>query len=35
MEELAKSGVLSDEFGTKVLDSASTVIDQVLAGQEA
>ncbi|MBO6620788.1 MAG: F0F1 ATP synthase subunit alpha [Balneola sp.] len=35
MEELAKSGVLSDEFGTKVLDSAKTVIDQVLAGQEA
>ncbi len=35
MEALAKSGVLSDEFGTKVLDSASTVIDQVLAGQEA
>jgi|TARA_R110001599_G_scaffold69410_3_gene195307 F-type H+-transporting ATPase subunit alpha len=35
MEALAKSGVLSDEFGTKVLDSAKTVIDQVLAGQEA
>jgi F-type H+-transporting ATPase subunit alpha len=35
MEMLAKSGVLSDEFGTKVIDTANTVIDQILAGQEA
>ncbi|MBO6570856.1 MAG: F0F1 ATP synthase subunit alpha [Balneola sp.] len=35
MEDLAKSGILTDEFGTKVLDSANTVIDQILAGQEA
>ncbi|MEP1307366.1 MAG: F0F1 ATP synthase subunit alpha, partial [Balneola sp.] len=35
MEDLAKSGVLSDEFGAKVIDSANTVIDQILAGQEA
>ncbi|MFY0683027.1 MAG: F0F1 ATP synthase subunit alpha, partial [Balneola sp.] len=35
MEALAKSGVLSDEFGTKVIDTANTVIDQILAGQEA
>ncbi len=35
MEMLAKSGVLTDEFGTKVVDSAKTVIDQILAGQEA
>lgn len=35
MDDLAKTGVLTDEFGTKVLDSAATVIDQILAGQEA
>ncbi len=35
MEGLATSGVLSDDFGSKVLDSANTVIDQILAGQEA
>ena len=35
MEALAKSGILSDEFGTKVIDTANTVIDQILAGQEA
>jgi len=35
MESLAKSGVLSDEFGTKVIETANTVIDQILAGQEA
>ncbi len=35
MEDLAKSGVLSDEFGKKVVDTANTVIDQILAGQEA
>ncbi len=35
MEELAKSGVLSDDFGSKVIDSANTVIDQILAGQQA
>ncbi len=34
MKELAKSGVLSDEFGQKLIDTASTVIDQILATQE-
>ena len=35
MEMLDKSGVLTDEFGTKVVESAKTVIDQILAVQEA
>lgn len=34
MSELALSGLLSDEFGSKVVDSANTVIDQILATQE-
>lgn len=35
MQDLANSGILTDEFGSKVVDSASTVIDQILAGKEA
>jgi F-type H+-transporting ATPase subunit alpha len=35
MEMLAKSGILTDEFGIKVIDTANTVIDQLLASQEA
>tara|TARA_R110000868_G_scaffold37111_4_gene131316 strand:- start:1194 stop:2810 length:1617 start_codon:yes stop_codon:yes gene_type:complete len=35
MESLASSGVLSDEFGTDVIATAKTVIDQILAAQEA
>ncbi|MBO6535029.1 MAG: F0F1 ATP synthase subunit alpha [Balneolaceae bacterium] len=35
MAELATSGVLSDEFGNKVVDTASHVIDQLLAAKEA
>tara|TARA_Y100001935_G_scaffold251458_1_gene253441 strand:- start:75970 stop:77586 length:1617 start_codon:yes stop_codon:yes gene_type:complete len=35
MADLAKSGVLSDEFGDKVIDAAKTVIDQLLATKEA
>ncbi|MFH5831089.1 F0F1 ATP synthase subunit alpha [Halalkalibaculum sp. DA3122] len=34
MKELAASGVLSDEFGEKLVDTARTVIDQILATQE-
>ena len=34
MEALAKSGVLSDEFGTSVIETANTVIDQILATEE-
>ena len=33
MEGLATSGVLSDEFGDKLLETASTVIDQLLAAE--
>ncbi|RNC85570.1 MAG: F0F1 ATP synthase subunit alpha [Balneola sp.] len=35
MEALAVSGVLSDEFGAEVIATANTVIDQLLAAQEA
>ncbi len=35
MEGLAVSGVLSDEFGAEVIATANTVIDQLLAAQEA
>lgn len=35
MAELATSGMLSDEFGNKVVDTASHVIDQLLAAKEA
>ena len=35
MAELAKSGVLSDEFGAKVIDSAESIIEQLLAVEEA
>lgn len=35
MKELAKSGVLSEEFGENIVKAASTVIDQILAAQEA
>lgn len=34
MGELATSGLLNDEFGSKVVESANTVIDQILATQE-
>lgn len=35
MAGVATSGVLSDEFGNKVVDTASHVIDQLLAAKEA
>ncbi len=35
MEGLATTGVLSDEFGAEVITTATTVIDQILATQEA
>lgn len=35
MEELKAKGILSDEFGDKVVETANTVIDQLLATQEA
>ncbi len=35
MEGLATTGVLSDEFGAEVIATATTVIDQILATQEA
>jgi F-type H+-transporting ATPase subunit alpha len=35
MEALANSGVLSDEFGKEVIDTANTVIDQILATEAA
>ncbi len=35
MKELAKSGVISDEFSEKVIAIANTVIDQLLATEEA
>ncbi|GAB5408693.1 MAG: hypothetical protein BalsKO_10580 [Balneolaceae bacterium] len=35
MEGLASSGVLSEEFGTEIISVAKTVIDQILAVQEA
>ncbi len=35
MADLAKSGVLSDEFGAKVIDSAESIIEQLLAVEEA
>lgn len=35
MEGLATTGVLSDEFGDEVIATATTVIDQILASQEA
>lgn len=34
MKQVAQSGVLSDEFGEKLIDTAKTVIDQILATQE-
>lgn len=35
MQDLANSGVLTDDFGSKVVETASTVIDQILAAKEA
>lgn len=35
MEALASSGLLSDEFGTEVVSTAKSVMDQILAAQEA
>ena len=35
MSELAGSGVLSDEFGDKIIESANSVIDQLVATEEA
>ncbi len=35
MKELAKSGLISDEFSEKVVAIANTVIDQILATEEA
>lgn len=35
MADLANSGVLSDEFGAKVIDSAESIIEQLLAVEEA
>jgi len=34
MKKLAETGTLSDEFGEKLMDTARTVIDQILAAQE-
>lgn len=34
MEQLGKSGTLSDEFGDKLLNAARSVIDQMLAARE-
>jgi F-type H+-transporting ATPase subunit alpha len=33
MQALAESGVLSDEFGKKLIDTANTVIDQLVAAE--
>lgn len=35
MADLASSGILNDEFGSKLIDTANTVIDQLLAAEEA
>lgn len=35
MEELASTGVLTDDFGDEVISTAQSVIDQILAAQEA
>ncbi|MEQ9310345.1 MAG: F0F1 ATP synthase subunit alpha [Balneolaceae bacterium] len=35
IEELASTGVLTDDFGDKVISTAQSVIDQILAAQEA
>jgi F-type H+-transporting ATPase subunit alpha len=35
MSELANSGVLSDEFGYKIVETANSVIDQLVATEEA
>src|SRR6056297_628913 len=34
MEELSKSGKLSDEFGDEIVEAAQTVVDQILAAEE-
>ena len=34
MEELSKSGKLSDEFGDELVEAAQTVVDQILAAEE-
>jgi F-type H+-transporting ATPase subunit alpha len=34
MEELSKSGVLSDEFGEELVETGQTVVDQILASEE-
>jgi F-type H+-transporting ATPase subunit alpha len=35
MADLANSGILSDEFGNKVIESANNVIDQLIATEDA
>lgn len=35
MADLAKTGVLTDEFGTQVIEAANSVIDQLVATEEA
>lgn len=35
MESLANSGILSDEFGDQIVETANMVIDQLLASEEA
>jgi len=34
MQELSKSGVLSDDFGDELVESGQTVVDQILAAEE-